>query len=227
MAGGRTFAQVRGSAACAPLTEIIPAAPSDKAAALGFALAWAQGAAQNGLICWAAPEQDLAEDGAPYAEGLAHFSLPLDRLLLVRTRTQSDALWASEQALTLPLATVLCTIAPSIKALSLTATRRLLLAAEKHATRCVLLRLDDAGASAAWTRWRIGAAPSLGEGRELGPPAFTALLERNRAGPTGQSWRIEWNAYDHAFHAAEATLDGAVADAPADRAAEARRRRAV
>jgi protein ImuA len=122
---------------------------------------------------------------------------------------------------------VICTIAPSAKALSLTATRRLLLAAEKHATRCVLLRLDNAGASAAWMRWRIAAAPSRGEARELGPPAFTALLERNRAGPSGQSWRIEWNAHDRTFNAAEAALDGAVADAPVDRPVEARRRRAI
>lgn len=227
LGGGRTFAQVRAATACAPLTEIIPSTHGDKAAALGFALAWAHSVSQTGLICWAAPEKDLAEDGAPYAAGLAQFALALDRLLLMRTRTQSDALWASEQALTLPQATVLCIIAPCPKGLGLTATRRLLLAAEKHATRCVLLRMDDAGASAAWTRWRIAATSSRGAGRELGPPAFTALLERNRAGPTGQSWRIEWNAHDRTFHASEAALDGALADAPADRSVEARRRCAV
>lgn len=224
---GRGFARLHAAVACAPLTEIIPAAPGDGGATLGFALAWAQSGAQDGLICWAAPEQGLAEDGAPHAEGLAQFALEIDRLLLVRARTQSDALWACEQALTLPKATVVCTTAPSAKPLSLTTTRRLLLAAEKHATRCVLLRLDTAGASAAWTRWRIAAAPSRGHARELGPPAFIAFLERNRAGPAGQSWRIEWNAHDRTFHAAEAALDGAVADASANRQVEARRRRAI
>lgn len=227
MAGARAFAPLFAAAAAAPLTELVPAAPGDGAAALGFALAWAQATALGGPIIWAAPEASFAEEGAPNAEGLAQFGIGLDRLLLVRTRSQAEALWACEEALRVPQAIVLCVIAPTKKALCLTATRRLLLNAEKHKTRCLLLRLDAAGASAAWTRWRIAAAPSRGAARELGTPAFSARLERNRAGPTGQSWRIEWNAHDRTFHAAEAALDGAVADAPADRPADARRRSAI
>jgi protein ImuA len=227
----QVFATVRNAAAAAPLTEIAPAAPGDGTAASGFALAWAQAASTGGLIVWAAPEASFAEDGVPHAEGLAQFGVTLDRLLLVRTQAQIEALWAAEQTLTLRGACVICTVMPAKKALGLTATRRLLLAAEKHKSRCVLLRLDALGASAAWTRWRIAAAPSPGTDHELGPPAFAATLDRNRLGPTGLSWRLHWNAHEHAFHIADdeadTALDRGVAAAPVDRPAAPQRRRAV
>ena len=230
LAGRLTFDETRAVSADAPLTEIAPAAPGDEAPALGFALAWAQGASKDGLLFWAAPAASFAENGAPHAEGLAQFGVPLDRLLLTRAKTQVDALWAVEQALAIPNACVICTIAPAAKPLSLTATRRLLLLAEKNRARCILLRLDSMGASAAWTRWRISSAPSLGIAREIGAPAFRAHLVRNRAGQAGASWHLEWNAHEHAFIAAERaqkhTVDGAVAAPSADRAADARWRRA-
>jgi protein ImuA len=223
-----TFETVRAVVASAPLNEIMPASPSDHAAALGFALAWAIAAADDGMIFWAAPEQDFFEDGLPDAEGLAQFGLPLDRLLMARANTQIDALWATEQALTTPETTALCAVSPSRKPLSLTATRRLLLTAEKHKTRCVLLRLDSAGASGAWSRWRISAAPSQGEGRELGAPAFNAHLARNRAGPSGLSFNLTWDSVNHAFRSTPDTaMDGAVAPASASRPADADARNAA
>ncbi|MGE3302216.1 MAG: hypothetical protein AB7M12_03810 [Hyphomonadaceae bacterium] len=213
----RDFTRHFAAAAAAPLIEIAPAAPGDAGAALGFALAWAQSGPPGGFLAWAAPDAHVGEHGGPCAEGLARFGLSLDRLLFIAARTQTDALWASEQALAAPGASALCTVAPGSKSLSLTATRRLLLAAEKHGARCALLRLDRLAASAAWMRWRIAAAASEAAGRELGRPAFTAHLERSRAGPSGLSWRLDWNANAHAFRAAECAVDGAVAAAPGDR----------
>ncbi len=220
---GNAFGAVWINASSAPLTEILANEPGDSASALGFALAWARAAVCDGPIIWAMPDVSLSEDGAPHVEGLAQFGLEPSRLVLVRTHTQADALWATEQALKIPNALALCVITPAKKGLSLTATRRLLLNAESHNTRCMLLRLDNGGASAAWTRWRIGAASSQGAGRELGRPRFAAQLERNRAGPSHLSWTLEWNAHDHAFH----PVDGAVAAAPADRSAAPRRVRAA
>jgi protein ImuA len=255
--GTGAFSSIRAVAQEAPLIEIAPLEAGDEGAALGFALAWIAAAAGDASIIWAGSQAGFSEDGAPCAEGLAQFGLPLDRLLVARGRTQTDALWATEQALTLAGAYVLCTIAPSKKPLGLTATRRLLLAAERSGAHCILLRLDRLDASAAWARWRIAAAASEGAGRELGPAAFTARLERNRAGPAGQSWRLHWAAPEqtfqeqtfqeqalqeragqenarqgygpdeHPLHAAEAALDGDLAAAPADRSAETRRRSAV
>ena len=230
------FTEACAAAARMPLTEVVPAAPGDHAAALGFALGWTSlGAADTGgMICWAEREFGFHEHGLPHAEGLLQYGIALDRLLVVRTEDQIDALWATEQALTAPGATVLCAVSASggsgKKSLDLTATRRLLLAAEKNKTRCVLLRLDKTGASAAWTRWRIAAAPSIGAGRELGAPAFDATLDRNRAGASGQRWRLQWNATAHAFDTLPDSLGtavpGAVPAAPADRPLEAQRRTA-
>jgi len=244
------FSQACAATLRMPLTEVVPEAPGDHAAALGFALAWTElggavpggavpgGAAGGGITCWAERDFDLQDRGTLHADGLAQFGLALDRLLIVRTRDQTDALWASEQMLTVPGATVLCAIAASggsaRKPLHLTATRRLLLAAEKHKTRCVLLRLDlasasQAGSSAARARWRIAARPSQGVERELGAPAFLAHLDRNRAGPAGLAWSLQWNAATHEFDALDArwrdiriaarAVDGGVAAAPADRPA--------
>ena len=220
-----TFEEVRAALAGAPLNEIMPAAPGDHAAALGFALAWALMASKDSVIFWSAPEQDFFEDGLPNAEGLEQFGLPLDRLIMVRANSQADALWATEQALATPEITALCAISPTKKTLSLTATRRLLLNAERHKTRCILLRLDSAGASAAWSRWRISAAPSSGENRELGPPAFAAHLARNRAGPSALSFNLQWDIHRHAFQEQQDgdrqtgrgdAVDGAQAATPAD-----------
>jgi protein ImuA len=218
----QSFETVRLAAAPAPLTEIMPASPGDHAAALGFALSWAVAAAKDGVIFWAAPERDFFEDGLPDAEGLAQYGVSLDRLLMARADCQLDALWAAEEALKTPETVALCAISASKKPLNLTATRRLLLTAEKHRTRCILLRLDAAGASAAWSRWRISAAPSAGEGRELGAPSFNAHLLRSRAGPSGQSFNLNWDSVNHAFRPTEPAMDGAVAAAPAGRPADAR-----
>lgn len=228
--GAQTFENVRLAVAHAPLNEIVPTKPGDHAAALGFALGWALAAANNktgnGVIVWAAPEQDFFEDGLPNAEGLAQFGIDLDRLLMVRANSQIDALWASEQALTTPQTTVICAITPSKKPLGLTATRRLLLTAEKHKTRCILLRLDAAGTSAAWSRWNISATPSEGMERELGAPAFKAHLARNRAGPSNISFNLHWDIKSHAFRdrqsGRDAAMDGLVVSAFADGPADAR-----
>ena len=220
------FEGVRGGLVDAPLNEIIPAAPGDHAAALGFSLAWAMMASQGGVIFWAAPEQDFFEDGLPNAEGLAQFGVSLDRLLMVRTNSQLDALWATEQALATPGICALCAITPTKKLLNLTATRRLLLTAEKYKTRCILLRLDAAGASAAWSRWRISSSPSQGAGRELGLPSFMAKVERNRKGPANLSFHLNWNIHDHVFQIANA-MDGAISSATIDRPVDTQRRSAA
>lgn len=207
-----TFAGLRQALAPEPLVEIMPAAHGDHVSALGFALAWALMASEGGLIFWAAPEADFFEDGLPNAEGLAQFGMPLERLLLVRAQSQKDALWATEQALSTPGIIALCAITPSKKGISLTDTRRLLLMAEHYRTRCLLLRLDAAGSSAARARWRVSAAPSTAEDNELGPPAFSVDLVRNRTGSHGLSFNLRWSIHDHAFHLMEdrITLDGAM-----------------
>jgi protein ImuA len=224
------FEAVREKASRAPLTEIVPDSSNGAAASTGFAIAWTLQALGNGLLVWACPEGMWREHGAPYAEGLYHMGLGLDQVLFVRTRTQADALWTAEQALAVPGAVALCSVAPAKKTLSLIATRRLLLFGERNATRCVLLRFDGANASAAWTRWRVTPAPSTGEDRELGPPRFSVRLERNRAGPSGASYLLEWIAHERRFEPGDSrshtgTMDGGMVAALGHGTLEPYRRR--
>lgn len=179
--------------AAQPLHEIAAAEPGEEAAALGFTLGLAAGwAGAVGSVFWVGEEGVFAETGGPYPPGLAGFGLNLERLIVVRA-AKREVLWAAEQGLSAPGAVVICALGARGRSLDLKATRRLLLFAERARARCLLLR--PAGeASAAWTRWRIGSAPSVAEARELGAPAFSAELVRNRAGPAGARFILDWSA---------------------------------
>ncbi len=191
---GAFAAQMAGAA----LHEFGAAGPGSETAAFGFALGLAAGWAGAAGIIWAGEEGLFAEDGAPYPPGLAQFGLDPSKLIVVRARKREEALWAAEQGLAAPGAIVICALAARGKTLELKATRRLLLFAERNRSRCLLVR-PLAETSAAWTRWRISAAPSVAEARELGPPAYRVELTRNRAGPVGAHFILDWNADARCF----------------------------
>lgn len=214
-----SFSEIAEAVRAAPLHEIAPAEAGDVGAALGFALGLTQLWAAP-LILFISPQARDGEDGTLYAEGCAQFGFRLEDLILVRPRTAQDALWAAEQALTLPGATVVCVIAG--KRLDLIASRRLLLAAETFGAHGLLVRLDGLSASAAWTRWRIAAAASLAAADgEIGRPAFTAQLTRRRGGRSDLSWTLEWDAHARRF-SERAAMAGAVAAAAEDGPTKAR-----
>ena len=194
----RSFASLAAAMAGQPLHEVGPAGPGEEAAALGFVLGLAANWAGPAGIFWAGEEGLFAEEGAPYPPGLAEFGIDPDRLIVVRADKRDEALWAAEQGLSAPGAVVICALGARGKALDLKATRRLLLFAERNRARCLLLR-SLAEASAAWTRWRVSPAPSGAEPRELGPPAYRIELVRNRAGPAGPVFTVEWNAEARVF----------------------------
>jgi protein ImuA len=181
-----------------PLHEIGPAGPGFEAAALGFTLALAASWIGSRALFWAGEAAAFSEEGAPYPVGLAQYGLPLDRLIVARAKKREDALWAAEQALAATGAIVICALGVQGKPLDLKASRRLLLFAERYSSRCLLL-MPENGPSAAWTRWRITPAESNAHPDELGPPAFRAELTRNRAGPAGSSFTLDWNAHERCF----------------------------
>lgn len=200
VANANSASDFRGMAAqmaVLPLHEVGPAGPGAAVAALGFALGLAATWAAPAGLVWAGEETVFAEEGAPYPPGLAAFGLDPARLIVVRAKKRDEALWAAEQALGAG-ALVICALGASRKPLELKASRRLLLFAEKHNTRCLLLKQAD-GASAAWTRWSVAPAPSRAHDLELGAPAYEATLARRRAGPAGARFILEWNAHDRAF----------------------------
>jgi protein ImuA len=96
--------------------------------------------------------------------------------------------------------------------LDLTASRRLAMAAESSGVTTLLLRIAAAPApSAAQTRWRVAAAPSLPLAANApGHPAFDLELMRQRGGPEGLRWQVEWNRETRILADAAAPLLGAV-----------------
>jgi protein ImuA len=162
--------------------------------ALGIAASWAGAPG----IFLAGEAGVFAEEGAPYLPGFTQFGLDPAKLIVVRAAKRDEALWAAEQALSAPGAVVICALAARGKTLDLKATRRLLLFAERNRAHCLLVR-PLAEASAAWTRWRVGPAPSVAPERELGAPAFSLELVRSRAGPAGGRFIVEWKTYDRNF----------------------------
>lgn len=199
-----------GGLARGALHEIAADESRQGAAAAGFALALvAQLAARrDGAVLWAADAGTLAETGALHGDGLNQWGLDPARLLMVRTRTAEDTLWALEEgAGCRGLVCVVGEFQRAPKALDLTATRRLALRARAGGVTVFVLRhaiAQAAPASAAATRWRLAAAPSGelgGFAGGVGRPAWRVRLERNRQGRTG-SFDLEWNHDERIFQPA-------------------------
>lgn len=150
------------------------------------AFALFQAARHPGPLFWVlpahVPELPLPA-GLP--EGVA------ERLHLLRPTSEVDLLWSVEEALRArPVGLV---IAEPQKPLSLTAGRRLQLAAEAGGTTGLMLIHDGAGCNAAETRWHCEAM--------AGPPDSTLhrwSLNKNKKGTLG-AWILNWNGATAAF----------------------------
>jgi protein ImuA len=176
-------------------------APGDDAAATLFLAALAarfsRAAGQGdeaGQVLWAVARRDL------FAPGLAQAGLTPDRLLYAQCRDDAEVLAVMEEGVRHgSLAAVLGEVARA----DMAATRRLQLAAEESGTPAFLLRrwrkTDTeplAAPSAAFTRWRIGCAPSapLPEGIDpaegIGRARWQVDLVRQRGAPP-YDWLME------------------------------------
>lgn len=153
----------------------------------------------DGMVLWCRRGRGL------YGPGLALFGLSPERLILVRTRKQTDVLWVLEEGLRSPgLAAVL----GEVDAIGMTAARRLQLAAERSGVTVLLLRpaFGKIEPSPAVTRWRIAPAPSLvvANHQGVGPVRWRVDLLKCRSGTPGaarlrntpfgdsRSWLVEW-----------------------------------
>ncbi|MGQ9366880.1 ImuA family protein [Azospirillum sp. ST 5-10] len=159
----------------------------------------------RGPAVWIVRGRDL------HAPGLAAYGLGPERLIAVRARRDAEALWAMEEALR---CRALAAVLGEVGTVDLTASRRLQLAAEAGGVTGLLLPRDarPGAASAAVTRWRIAAVPSVCRPGEpgVGAPCWRAELLRCRGGRPG-AWWLEWR--DGALVAAEAAAGAAVPDA--------------
>ncbi|MET3726032.1 ImuA family protein [Sphingomonas trueperi] len=154
----------------------------DAATTLFLASIAAREAAEaNGPVLWASCRSDL------YAPGLAQAGLPSSSVIYAQPRDDAALLAVIEDAVRDGTPSVIVAEATRV---SMVATRRLQLVAAEADMPVLLLRrrrardqdpLDEP--SAAWTRWRIGAAPSerlsvAGVGR----PRWSVELARQRGG---------------------------------------------
>ncbi len=194
--------------------ELFAAAGEGSGAALALALALdAAGVEEERLFLWVQDARALKLSGRPYRPGLP--AGLRHRLIHVAAKSPEDALFALEEGLRCrDLAFVLGELAGNPRALGLTASRRLSLAAEKHGTPLWLVRLDARrDLSSARMRWSARAAPSLPprwNPEAPGTPVWHAELFRARNHPPGE-WvlREEGGKLEHAPLQAPLALGGA------------------
>lgn len=158
----------------------------------------------DGRVLWCVHPR-LLDAGALYGPGLARFGLAPDRVVVTACRRDADTLWAMEEALRCRRLAAVLGEAGNV---TLTASRRLQLAAAAGGVTAILLRPpprrprlphDIPPPSAALTRWRVAAAPGPGETGETGDnatqmpdaPRWQAELLRCRGGAPGK-WLMEW-----------------------------------
>lgn len=217
------------------LHEVFAAGSADAAAAAGFALGLAAGAAGGLPLLWVRQDFIDGEAGWLSGQGLAAFGLDPASLVTVRARNAADMLRALAEGGRCPaLGAAIGEVWGEASVLDLTATRRLSLTARGSGVTLILLRLAAAPRpSAAETRWSARAAPSRPlEANAPGPPAFSVTLLRHRAGLPGRTLTLEWDRDRRIFRTPQPrrslapqlpvpSLSGAVAALPAGRPLEA------
>lgn len=168
----------------------------DVGSGTGLAALMALRAGQGKPLLWLRTEAMQKRNGHIHATGLAELGMDASTLLLVLAPDDAALLHASaEAARCRGLGAMLVESCGPMRDLDLTATRRLMLAAEASGVTLFIVRVGaDPTPSAADTRWRVTAAPSIAlEADAPGAPLFEVELLRRRAGPPAGPWRLEWD----------------------------------
>jgi protein ImuA len=210
-----------GGLATGALHEVFAAQFGDATAAAGFVVTLASRTDQHRKILWVRHEFARQEAGNVHAPGLVELGIDPNRFILVGVHDPLLALRAAnEGARCSALAAVIIEIWSETRALDLTATRRLSLAASLSGAAVFLLRTRAAvRPSTAVTRWSVqSVASSPLPGEVPGNPIFELTLLRHRGGIPPRTWRVEWNRDECRFREPSA-LSRALASIPADRPA--------
>ena len=202
--------------------EVYSAEADDGAAAIGFAMALASNLSEGGQrpALWLRSASAMRFGGVLQAQGWAEFGGAPEIALFGMVPDGLGLLRAAVDALRCPaLSVVIAESWGAMRELDLTASRRLSLAAEKSGVTLLLLRLNAISApSAAQTRWQVASAPSRAlPGHAPGAPVFNITLLRQKSGPCGMDWRLEWDRDRCIFR--ETPLSGLVLSVPGDRPA--------
>ncbi|MES2492312.1 MAG: hypothetical protein V4579_03420 [Pseudomonadota bacterium] len=199
--------------------EFYAAETADAAAAKGFVMAVATGISQRrGAVLWLRSRRAITLGGELQASGWAELGGTPGTGLLGTVADTITQLRTAVDALRCPaLGAVVVEGWGAMRELDLTATRRLALTAAKSGVPLLLLRIDaEPIPSAAQTRWQVAAAPSHAlPGQAPGLPTFDITLLRQRSGPAGFDWRLEWDRDQRKFR--ETAVSGAVVSVPVGR----------
>ena len=202
----------QGGLTVGALHEVAPQQHGDTAAAFGFLAAllarFAPAHARARPVLFVASAHVFAEHGRPHGHGLHHLGLDPARLILVETRNEKQALWAMEEALR---SSVPAAVGGVVARLDLKASQRLQLTAGEAGLPLLMLRpvvIEDASAAA--TRWRVGAAEAARDRFGLVTRTrWTVRLERCRNGRPGD-WLVEFDHAAYRFSLAAALADPAL-----------------
>ena len=175
---------------------------ADAVGANAFALGLASRATRERPLAWVVQSLASQEAGGLHGSGLHEWGLRPETVLVVRVRDATALLAAGEEALKSgAVGAVLMSGWGEAKAMTLTASRRLALAARAGGSTAFMVRAAaPAISSAAETRWSVRAALSTGlEAGAPGRPAFVAALTRSRQGAAPAEWTLEWDRETGAF----------------------------
>jgi protein ImuA len=215
-------AALSGGFAYGHVHEFYAAEAEDMPAAAGFALALASAMARGDkAILWLRCADAVRRQGVLQANGWAELGADPGHFIFGVMPDAKSLLKAMVDALrSQALGAVVAEAWGRFPELDMIASRRLVLAAERSAIPLLLLRADAQPApSAATTRWRIAAAPSRALAANApGMPVFDIELLRQRSGPAGLRWQVEWDRDRRIFVEA---ASGALVSAPRRRPAAA------
>ncbi len=211
LAGGRLH-DLRGGSGKSTLPYSLPGTGTP-ATAVTAALAARQVRQSGKAVAWIAKPETL------FLPGLAAYGLKAQDLIVVTPQDDTGALWAAEECLR--NGSFGCVVA-EIADLSLTASRRLQLAAEIGGCTGLLLRGDGGKGENAIpptvcvTSWQVSALPSAASLKPhlMGPARWTLDLQRCRNG-VPQSWNLEWCDDTGGFRLAAEVRHGPMVATPA------------
>ncbi len=213
-------AALDGGLAEGRIHELFASSVDDAPGAIGFAAMLAL-KVRPGPLLWLRSEKAERSMGQLYVPGFVELGGEPDRMILALLPDDKALLQAAADAAACSgLGTLVVEFWGKAPLLTLTASRRLALAAEKSGVTLLLLRIDATPVpSAATTRWSIASIPSIPlEANAPGPPLIEIELLRRRTGPSGLRWQMEWNRDERGFR--KPALPGAMVPLSGDRSAD-------
>jgi protein ImuA len=182
------------------LHEVFTPARRNAGAGLGFCLGASRGlvSVERPALLYLQLTAETAETGLPYGPGLASFGIDPAAVVLIRTATIIELLWAAEEGLACrAVAAVIADIGTDPKALDFTASRRLGMRAQESGGTMLMLRYGEGrAASAARLRWRVdpdSSAPAEFDDKAPGDSRWRLTLEKGLwRGKPNKEWLLGW-----------------------------------